>query len=265
MEGIIPDLPNKEYHAMTDVVSNSYLSRLSTVPAAARIPDVDSEEKLVGRAFHCLMLDTKETFDSLFAIIPDINLRITDGKKELEVFRFFNKGKDLLTINQYNYILEMMNAVVKHPTACVLLTQGISEQSIFWTDEGTGLPCKCRPDRIPDGDNGVILCLKSTRNAGKQSFTNAVVNFGYHTEAAFYLDGYNIASGKKADSFIFIAVEKKPPFRTEVYVLDDDFVGVGRMQYRRLLHIEKACREGGYWPHFLTSDIQELSCPNWVR
>ena len=264
MQGIIPDLPHREYHAMTEIVSNSYLKKLSTVPAAAKIPYVDTESKLIGRAFHCLMLDTKATFDSLFAIRPEINLRTDAGKKEMEVFKYFNEGKDVLTIDQFNLLQEMMNAVITHPTACTLLTRGVSEQSIFWTDEETGLHCKCRPDRIPDGDHGVILCLKSTKNASKHAFRNDVINLGYYTGAAFYLDGYNIASGKKADSYIFIAVEKKPPYRTEVYVMPDDFIGAGRIEYRRLLHIEKACREGGYWPHFLTADIQELECPNYL-
>jgi hypothetical protein len=84
-------------------------------------------------------------------------------------------------------------------------------------------------------------------------------------QAALYMDGYNVASGMKADAFVFVVAELEAPYRTEVYSMDSEFVEVGRREVRRLLQIEKVCREGGYWPHYVTSDIREIYCPAWIK
>ena len=136
--------------------------------------------------------------------------------------------------------------------------------SVFWTDEKTGLPCKCRPDRIPAGDHGVILDLKSVRSADIHAFTSACMTYGYAREAGMYIEGFNAVSNAKVDAFVFICVEKEPPYRTEVYTLEDLFIEYGRKEFHRLINIEAECRKNDLWPHWKNQEIRNLYVPNYA-
>lgn len=262
--GIYPDISHADYHAMTDEVSNSYLARLDKCPAAAKIPLEDSPAMLLGRAFHSILLEGLETFKANFAIVPDIDRRTKDGKLAYAQFCEENEGKQIISLEDYESIADMYSAVAVHPIASKLLIEGRSEMSVFWTDQRTGLPCKCRPDRVPDGDHGVILDLKSVRDADKEAFNRAVRQYGYARQAAFYIDGFNAVSDAQVDAFVFICVEKEPPYRTEVYTLEDVFISWGRSEYQILMDIEKECRENNYWPNYKYDEIKTLYLPSYA-
>jgi len=263
MEGIFSGISSQDYHAMDGYVSNSYLSRLDRCPAAARVEQTETAAMTFGAALHCLLLEGDEAFMREFIVPPKLDLRTNAGKQMAADIRA--AGLTLITEPDFECMKGIVISVMTHPVAGVMMKEGKSEQSVFWTDPETGLPCKCRPDRIPDGDKGVVVDIKTTKDAGYQAFANSVIRYHYHTQAAFYLNGYNAASGKEADAFIFIACEREEPYRVEVYAMSPDFVDYGRVEVRRLLMIEKACREGGFYPAYTTSDIRELYIPGWVR
>ena len=262
--GLYPDISHKVYHAMDSIVSNSYLGRLDKCPANAKIPMPDTPALIIGRAFHSIVLDGLESFKKHFAVLPDIDKRTKEGKAAYAQFCEENGAKEVISLPDYEILAEMLSAVATHPIASKLMMEGRSEMSVFWTDEETGLPCKCRPDRIPDGEHGVILDLKSVRNADVHAFTNAVMNYGYAREAAFYIDGFNAVSSAKVDAFVFICVEKEPPYRVETYCLEELFVEDGRREYRRLMATEVECRKNQFWPNYQYSEIMTLYMPGWA-
>ena len=259
-QGIYPNISHSEYHAMKDIVSNSYLQRLNECPASARLPMEETPALIFGRAFHSFLLDPKESFDRDFAVCHSNDQRTKIWKEFAEQ----NKGKTIIGHDDYIKIGEMYGAIATHPLAAPLLMKGRSEMSVFWTDEETGLPCKCRPDRIPDGDHGVILDLKTVRNADVHAFTRACMTYGYAREAGMYISGFNAVSSAKVDSFMFIVIEKEPPYRTEVYVMEDLFVEHGQSEFHRLLRIEKECREKNLWPHWKNEAIRGLFLPYYA-
>lgn len=263
MEGIFSDISNEDYHAMDEYISNSYLSRIDHCPAAARVVQEETPAMVFGSALHCLLLEGEEAFYQEFIVPPKIDMRTNAGKQMAADIAA--TGLTWVKEEDFECMKGIVNAVTTHPIASVLMKEGISEQSVFWTDRETGMLCKCRPDRIPDGDKGVIVDIKTTKDAAYQAFTNSVIKFGYHRQAAFYLNGYNAASGKEADAFVFVACEREIPYRVEVYAMSADFVEYGKSEVRRLMLVEKACREGGYYPHYVTTDIREIYVPGWVR
>lgn len=265
--GIYQGISHKDYHAMTDIVSNSYLGRLDKCPAAAKVPFPDSPAMAFGRAVHCFVLEPSKFADN-FAVYPkEVNLRTKEGKAYIENFRRENEGKEVIDENDWQKITAMNKSIEDHPLAWILIKQGISEQTIIWDDEDTGLRCKCRPDRIPDGNKGVILDLKTTRSADEYSFKRDVVNLGYVREAGFYLEGF--AQIMKADFkdliFTFIAVEKEEPYRVEVYTLDSDFLDYGWREAKRLLWVEQECRVANFWPAYKNKGAVELNKPGYLQ
>lgn len=262
--GIHYGIPNKDYHAL-DAISNGYLKKISEVPAKAKVPVKETEAMIFGRGQHCYTLEGPGAFYSEFAVAPEgLDLRTKIGKATMKEFLDANAGKDIIKAAGLAKIKEIDEAVRKHPLAVKMLAEGISEVTAIWEDQETGLLCKCRPDRIPSGGRGVILDLKTCTDASEHGFYRAVSSFGYYRQAAWYIDGVNQAGDKQVDAMVFIAVEKEPPYRTEVYVLGDDYVDFGREECRRLINIEAQCRKENFWPHYLNAGGSDIFKPSWM-
>lgn len=262
--GVYENIPAAEYHAMHDYVSNSYLSRLDKCPAAAQVPQEDTPAMLLGRAVHCVVLEGEEEFNKNFCVAPAVNKRTNGGKAAWAEFCAANPGKDVITADEYQTLINMREAVYQHPFARMILAEGVSEQTVIWTDPDTGIKCKCRPDRIPSNGAGVLVDLKTTTDAGEHGFTRSVTGYGYARQAAYYLDGYNAATGAAADAFVFVAVEKTAPYRVEVYELDPEFIAWGREEYRRLLELEYTCRSQGEYPNRQSDEMITLYKPKYL-
>lgn len=252
--GIFPNISHDEYHKMTDIVSNSYLGRLDKCPAAAKVAQRDTVAMAFGRAFHSFVLDGIDAFERDYLVAARKN------KMKVETF----EGRTVITPEELTDIEAMYGAIAAHPIAAKLLMEGRSEMSVFWTDEKTGLPCKCRPDRIPDGDHGVILDLKKVRSAEIHAFLSQCMSLGYGREAGMYIEGFNAVSNAKVDAFVFICVEDDPPYRVEVYTLEDLFIEYGRQEFRRLITIEAECRKKIFYPNWKHEEIRTLYLPNYA-
>lgn len=273
-QGIYEDITSHTYHrVLTDVVSNSYLGRLERCPAAARILDEETPSLMFGRALHSFVLEPA-SFNKEFAVVPDLpvfrkNKNTNDYKAAFADFQASSAGNQVVSRDDFETISEMNNAIMANPRVKELLTGGRREVTVIWQDnavilptgdvvEGTGLWCKARPDLIPDSANGVVLDLKTTRNAAPHPFQSSVVSYGYARQGAMILHGLQQVTGIPYDLFAFIAVETDPPYRTEVYALDDQFLKYGYGEFKRLMRIENYCREQNYWPNFTPANLADL-------
>ena len=150
---------------------------------------------------------------------------------------------------------QMSASVMTHPASKALLKmEGKAEQTFTWTDEATGEKCKCRPDwQTAD----LVVDLKTTKDASPRGFGQSVDNFRYHVQANWYLRGT-----PDAQQFLFIAVEKTPPFACVVYVASPEMVAAGgRVADENLARLAE-CRKKDYWPSY-SDTIQTLDLPPW--
>ena len=268
--GVYSDISFKDYLAF-DAVSNSYLGRLDKCPAAAQVPVKETPAMILGRATHALVLEGKEVFDKTSAILPDINRRTNAGKAEYADFQLANVGKSIITKDQADDIKLMRLAVEQHPAAGKILKEGLSEQTVIWKDKGTGLICKSRVDRSPKPSTRVLADLKTAASADSRLWFNKAHQFGYFRQGGLYLDAVNSHiedPDKHFTEFIFIVVEKEPPYRVEVYGIDadmdDSMLAWGREEYKRLMHLEVQCRKNELYPHYQDPGIQMLYRPKWL-
>jgi hypothetical protein len=270
--GIYYNIPAKEYHSWNDIVSNSYLGRLSKVPAAAKIPQDETEAMKFGRAFHTWVLEGEAKLWDDF-IIPESFPTKPNKRSTQKTVDTYNKwlqelnGKQPITYDDFETIMAMNASVKAHPSASKFLEEGVSETTLIWTDEETGLQCKARPDRIPSGNKGVILDLKSTISADDYSFQSDCVKYGYAREAAIYLEGFGKLTGALYQDLIFalIAVEKTEPYRVECYTIESDFLQWGWGEFHRLLQIEKECRDKNFWPSYKNAGVSSLFKPAYLK
>ncbi len=263
--GVYAGIKDTVYHGLTQYCSKSYLWKLGKTPAAARIIQPDVPVLQFGRAAHTLLLEGWTHFQNCYAALPPgLDRRTSLGKAAYTKCMEENAGKDFISGDDFSKLLEMQEAVRNHPFASKLLEEGQSEQTVIWKDLDSGLWCKCRPDRIPIGDKGILVDLKTCANADEYNFSRDVVKYGYAVQAAFYLDGMNAVTAKAYDAFCFVAVSKEAPYQTEVYMLDEEFLEYGRNEYRRLINIELACRQTGIYPNYVNPTIVVLSKPGYL-
>lgn len=173
-----------------------------------------------------------------------------------------NEFRNILNPEQWKTIHAMRDALMAHPAANALLTSvpGEAEKSVYWIDKETGVLCRCRPDWWRD-DN-ILVDLKTTEDASPEGFARSIAKFRYDVQDAFYTDGVKAATGKKPKAFVFIAVEKKPPYGVGVYVLDSESREIGRLQYQRDLQVFAECERTGEWPGY-GDQIQTITLPAW--
>lgn len=173
-----------------------------------------------------------------------------------------NPGRVVLSPEVWDQLHAMRDAVHNHPAAHALLTgvPGEAEKSVYWNDPTTGVLCRCRPDWWRDDD--VLVDLKTTDDASPEGFAKSMANWRYDVQAPYYMDGVKLATGRNVKAFVFVAVEKKPPYAVGVYVLDSDSLELGRAQYQHDLRIYAECVRTGEWPGY-GDKIQTISLPAW--
>jgi hypothetical protein len=167
-----------------------------------------------------------------------------------------NPGKFILC-DEDRAALEAIRAnVAENEDAANLIGgDGENEVSIVWIDEATGLPCKARVDRRLK-ETGILADIKCVRNADVFAFESAIAEYGYHVQAAHYLE-------HAADfDYLILCIENCGHYPVRVVRLHPDAVACGRQERRELMAvIEKAVRTGE-WPSY-PKGIVDVALPAW--
>jgi hypothetical protein len=264
-------LNNADYHRH-HAVSKSHLDQVARSPKHywARYVDpnrVDPEPTpamLMGTALHTHVLELDQ-WDARYVMAPEgIDRRTKQGKAEWEAFSVAATGRTVISKADADTVMRMARSVFEHPAAAMLLgLAGKAETTWMWTDEASGLECKCRPDWLTD-DHRLIVDLKTTEDASPKGFQKSVAAWRYHVQSSWYLDGLERAGGTRPDQFIFIVVEKKPPYAVAVYAADADMIAAGAKQARLDLDTLAVCKAADAWPGY-SDQIETISLPPWMR
>lgn len=173
----------------------------------------------------------------------------------------------------------MRDAVRAHPAAAALLRgEGHAELSAY-AAEGDQL-VRVRPDWWRR--DGIIVDVKTcgAGGAAPDEFARSVVKWRYHVQAFAYPhiarralgaahDGGDMLDFSMPHTFAFLAVETDARVvdgvakGVAVYMLDDDAVGLGAIEYARDLETLAECRAFGHWPGYGDAAMS-LSLPGWA-
>lgn len=252
-----------EYRAHPGV-NKSTLWEMRKSPAhykyALEHPTEDTPALKFGRAIHMAILQPDE-FNAHYVLAPNVDRRTKAGRELYDQFVQTHNGQELISQDDYNDILGICGSVWNDPAASKLLTECECETPLFWTDEATGIDCKCRLDahkeRVLDG---IVIDLKSCNDASTATFLKDAIRYGYDVQAAHYLRGYRATYGIPA-AWYFIAFEKKPPYAVNVIKAGDAFLDRGMWQLIGLMDKLKECRETDNWPGY---GVSELVLPEWA-
>lgn len=260
-------MSNAEYRAREGISSSDLKNMMKSMAYYKYVKEnpqsKDNQALLFGRAYHKYMLEMDDFFEE-FAIAPACDRRTKDGKAQWDQFCKENADKDIITQADFEVIKEMREALMSTPYV-KLLIKGEHEKSFFWTDEKTGIPCKCRPDSFGQiKDQYIAVDLKTTTCAETDSFMRQANKLGYDIQAVHYRQGLETHYGKPF-KFVFIAQEKTAPYLVNVLEADEYFMQGGEELRDMLLGQYKKALETGEYPGYMTDGINTLSAPNWLK
>lgn len=258
--GIYQGIPNESYHAGPGVSKSGLWTIHSQSPAHYKFGEREASKAFdFGEACHFAILQP-ELFEAKVFRGPED--RRGNKWKDAEEF-CKGEGKLLLTAPDYEGVMTIRDAVHANVWINSIITGGkpMIEASGYWIDPTTGQLCRCRPDLYRE-DLGILLDVKSTVSAHPDAFARSVINYGYHSQEAFYSDGWRTL-GKKVDGFVFLAWEKKSPYAYAVYELPPSIVEEGRAIMRNALHAHAACQNANHWPAY-GDGVTELSFKRWA-
>ena len=257
-------MTEQEYNA-AEGIRRSALWKLTRSPAHFKYeldnPPEPTPALVIGAATHMAVLQPDE-FWRQYAI-RNLDLRTKAGKDERDVLQA--QGLTILNSDQAAQITGVFKAINGCEAATRLL-MGEHETSYFWTDEPTGERCKCRTDNETD-ISGVhyIVDLKTCNDASTDAFRRDMYKYGYHVQAAMYCEGVKHVKGINS-KFVFIAVEKTPPYAINILDLDDGIMLDGMDKYRELLGIYHQCKTLNEWPDFCGfggGEMNTIFLPPW--
>jgi hypothetical protein len=250
-----------EYLALPDIGTSDIIAALRT-PAHyhARVVREATEATVLGTAAHAAILQP-ELYRSTYVVAPVMDRRTKDWK-EWKAENVID-GHEIITQPDAWLVQGMAAAVMANPVARDLISRSQVECTLQWTDPETGLRCKARPDLRPMHDHA-LGDLKTAADASYRAFQRAIYSFGYHIQAAHALEGLATINGESCNTWVWIVVEKEPPFAVALYQADDITLDTARRERRRALGLIAACEKAGEFPGY-PQDIQPIGLPPWAE
>jgi hypothetical protein len=257
--GLHFDLPETDYHGHQGSLSVTGAKTLLRAPALYKWQREHPVHKDVfdfGKAAHQRVLGvgaqvTRLDFDSW---------RTKAAQEARDAERA--AGRVPLLGADFERVQAMADALREHTLAAQLLGAGEPEVSAFCADEPTGVMRRSRFDWIEP--TRILVDYKTTVCSEPSAFARSAATFGYHMQAAWYLD---IADDLDLEprGFLFIAQEKEAPYLVSVVELTADALEVGRARNRRALQMYRDCSESGIWPGYTPdTDITPIDLPAWA-
>lgn len=266
--GLYPDVSFEDYLAW-DAVSSHDLMLVRRSPAHLRdskaAPRQPTDAMRLGTAAHAWILQPEEAPDMIM-VAPKVDRRTKAGKQMWAEFLEEAGSRTIVNEDEARTLAQMAGAVAAAPAArAVLDAAKIREASMLWRHGevwGRG-----RPDAMSECGS-LIVDLKTTMDASPDAFARTAANFNYPLQAAYYVDGLQaagIASPDAVTSFVFLVVEKTPPYGVAVYTLPEDAIELGRNQYQSALSTYEDAVATNIWGGYSAAyQIETLNLPRWA-
>lgn len=218
---------------------------------------------LFGKVSHKLALE-REKFSQEFAIAPSVDRRTKEGKALWEEFSLQAGGKTVIKEEMYEEALLLADALHRNTDVTSLICQGISEQECLWQRETEfgRIDCKAKFDYCRDG---LLIDYKTSVCAAEDDFTKSLATYGYHRQAAWYMDAVERTTGKRPEGFVLIVQEKDIPDAIGIYAVDDYALGIGHEENEGMLRcMARRILQTGDWTAYHRG-IKAISLPGWYR
>jgi exodeoxyribonuclease VIII len=228
---------------------------------AGTIANDETDAMQIGSITHHFTLTPEQ--ECPYIVAPPCDRRTEEGKQLWAEFTEFYADRTVVSEKVWQTAKQCTQAILSEPIAKRLLDRpGVTEGGIIWNDIESGLGCKCRPDhRTP----GIVLDIKTCQLSEPRPFIYSIADYGYHQQAAWYLDGITALEGYEERTFVIIAVSTNPPHEVAFYEIDPEDIAHGRDLNRLALERIVNCQTDDCWRADWQKKIVTLSLSNYQR
>lgn len=218
-----------------------------------------------GSAVHELALLGSE---ARIKLIPDAVLSASGSKagKTWKEYEAENKDFLLLKDAEFSSVKRCVDSIYDHPLASKLLAcDGRPEEMYSHFDETFELELKCKPDKPCFTPAGLLIVdIKTTEDASDAGFSRSVDNYRYYHQA-YYYTRILAACGYDVIDFMFIAVEKSPPYVVNVFALDSEYLTMAAQDIESALSDMAERYRSGVWTPYHQEKARRLSPRNYLQ
>lgn len=220
----------------------------------------------IGSALHCLVLEGQEQFDSDYVLKPEGLSMTTKAGKE---WKEQNEKKTILSKTDQYASWDAVHGMTESLRTLEWFNpeqqdyRKYNEVSLYW--DADGIDCKCRLDRlILNKDSAIVLDLKTTDSVEQGDFLKKVIGgMNYLFQAAWYVEGVEAVYNVPA-SFVFIGVERTPPYSMAVFEVSSTMLAEGLRQTHAARRALAECLKTKKWDAPTTTS-HVLQLPAWYR
>lgn len=264
-------ITDEEYFS-SPAINASALKDILHTPAKYKQKNMVGEKKeptdamKFGTLLHKAIFETKE-FKEKVIIRPKFDKRTKVGKAGFAEWESNLKGDELVLDEKLiDNLVGMLESVRSNEMITNMLVESQFEVSGFWHDEELGIDCKCKFDALTE--SGWIIDLKSSVDASMVGFSKQMAKLRYDISAAWYCRGYKNIFGKDPKGYVFIPVEKEPPYLYAIYKANPTVLGCGEFGggetdgYMQAAELLRKCIELNEWPGY-GEKAQDIAMPSW--
>lgn len=286
--GAYLDISNEDYHRNPDLLPAPSLSSSGAKTLIGKSPrhfwfdsplnpdrpaEDDKPHFAIGKAAHDMIL-LADRWPDFYHVLPEGFSRAKSkqmaGAIE-EADAAAESGRTVLRFEDAETVAQVVAAIRANEFAMMALTNGVTEETLAWQDEATGVWLRARPDFRPNSIPAkrkvrVLADLKfvAPTHASPSGFERAIHQFGYHQSAAFYFDGIKAVYGSEPTHWLNIVVEKEAPFTVSLYDLPAEDIERGRALNRKAIDLFARCLNDGMWPGYADAPTP-CGLPHWAR
>lgn len=270
-------MENREYQSLVDLLSATQLKDFYRdvslfnrryVERSEEVPDLSSKRAvMIGDLVHQALLEKKSIGD-LVEFYPDdcyksngtLNPKpAADFRERMQI-----QGKFVVKDDDFKRIVGACNSVMRHDLGALINFPDVEfEKPVFWTDSGTGIKCRCKPDFMYVDENEVLCYdLKVSEAVSPNSWERISKSMLYWLQDAHYSSGLAHVYQKPV-RFVFWVVESVAPHRVVKYEFDAISRERGSESYVALLHDLQSRRDTNSWQEDWEEGINYLTLNPW--
>lgn len=238
-----------------------YDKELSKFSLMTRIPD-----HVLNAAGHCKGSDYTDWAKQFKGRVLVKSREYDEKEAKLRNAIIVPDNMNVMAPDTMDMLDEMLEALQAHDAASRLLFgEGENEVPIRGVEVATGVNVRCKLDRFSETVMGGFCAdLKTVRDASPRGFANSVARFGYHRQRVLYGLLVEGLLGREVP-FYFVCIEKKKPYRVEVYELDVDWIPKAIDELEKALRGIRRCEQSGVWQHEHYGELLSLPMPKYLN
>jgi hypothetical protein len=217
----------------------------------------ESASQSRGTLMHTLLLRSGKDI----VIVEADDWRTKAAKEERSAAQ--DAGKQAVLRPKYDDAIAAVNAIRrKLVDQGIDLAAGHNEVTMLWGRDG--VTCRGRLDHWRE-DLLTVVDLKICESANPEAFARSAVSYGYHIQAAAYLDGIAklVPNAAGRTKYLWAICEPNPPYAVVIAEPDGPMMELGARLWERAISEWRVCLTLNRWPGY-GDGVHRIELPPWA-